>query len=843
MIVIPKKCHSVTQEQIELTLQTSSHGLSEEEAHKRLKTFGKNELQEEKTSLLSVFFRQFNSPLIFILLAASIISLFLHELTDFTVIIGIVILNACIGFWQEVKAITTLASLKKLTETKNIVLRSEKMQLIPASHLVPGDCILLRQGEVVSADVRLIESSSLMTDESTLTGESYPVEKDHTAILAEETLPFEWKNMLLTGSTIVRGTGRGIVVQTGKNTYLAHIGEKAKEASPKTPLHKALAHFASRYVLILVGILFIFGLIGTLQGRSFIDLVYMLLATLVSAVPEGLPIVVTLVMVLGAILLRKKQTLIRDLPSVETLGSATVVATDKTGTITEGKLLVKETYEHDLTLLQQIAVLCNDEHEGVGDPLDVALIEWVENSAIIRARHPKKWEYPFDQNHMLMATAHTIDGVKTLYVKGAYETVRAKVHSQADIEKFDTACHEFLKKGYRVLAFASGNFISHHPKDWELTIEGLIGFIDPAKKGVHQAVLAAKKAGIHVLMITGDHPLTAQTIAHEVGIWNKQDQVLTGQEIEKMDDDNLGKALAHTTVLARILPEHKYRVVKLLQAQGEIVAVTGDGVNDIPALKASNIGIAMGDGAEAAKSASQMVLVDNNFTVIVDAIKNARVIAANIRKVLYYLLSTSLQELCFLSLSIFLSMPIPLSAIQILWINLVTDGVMDKTFPFAKEEGDVMKNPPQMLKNAFLNKTQLQNILFFGFTQSIFCFGLYLFLFPRYPFQTVSTLIFTSIVLTQWANALQAQKETEPFFRNIKNSFSVNPIAFFALPLGVMLQCMVLYLFPESFKSVPLTLGQWAFPVMSFIMAFLVVEVRKWARIKIEARYRQAQPS
>ena len=828
MVLLHEKCHAQTQQEVEKRLDTTPHGLKEDEAHRRLKIHGKNVLEEKKTSLWNVFLRQFNSPLIFILFIASFISLLLKEVTDFCVIISIVLINGCIGFWQERKAINTLEALKKLTETRNRVLRDGKMKIIPSSDLVPGDCLLFHQGELITSDVRLIESSSLMADESTITGESTPVEKTHTSLLSEEALPFEWTNMLLTGSTIVRGLGKGIVVRTGKETYLAKISQEAQEASPETPLNQALAVFSRRYVGILVTIFFIFGLIGTIQGRSILDLIYILLACLVSAVPEGLPIVITVVMVLGAIVLRKKQTLVRSLPSVETLGSTNIIATDKTGTVTEGKLIVQKIFSDTPELLQRIAVLSNEENEGTGDPLDIALIEWVENAEETRKKYPKLWEYPFDPALMLTASIHEIDGTKHLYVKGAYEKLREKAEGQPNLRQFDEAAHDFLKKGYRVLAFAQGQAAETNPSAWKLQIVGLIGFIDPPKKGVCQAVLSAKKAGIHVLMITGDHPITAQTVAQEVGIWKEHDTLLTGKEIEKMTDEELLSSLATTTVLARILPEHKYRVVKVLQATDKIIAVTGDGVNDIPALKAANIGIAMGDGTEAAKSVAQMVLVDNNFSVLVDSIKIARTIAANIRKVIYYLLSTSLQELTFLGLCITTGMMIPLTAIQILWINLVTDGIMDKTFPFIKEEGDVMKLQPKKATEAFLDSRQIKNILFFGLTQGFILFYLYQRILPIYPFATVSTILFTSTVLPQWANALQAQKECDPFFYHIKNSFLINPIAFFALPLGLILQCTILYIFPIPFKSVPLTLDQWIYPIISFVSAFLLIEARKW---------------
>ena len=820
--------HTLSIEETKRLLHTSPEGLSEQEVRKRQKIYGKNVLKDERVSPFFIFLRQYNSPLVFILIAASLVSLFLNEIRDCFIILGIISINSFIGFWQEWKAEASIAALKKMTATRNMVIRGGKMALIPSSELVPGDWLVFHQGEVVTADVRLTESAGLMANESTITGESMPVMKNHTAIPDKDSLPFEWSTVLLTGSTIVRGTGHGIVVRTGRDTYLASIEEKATEPTPETPLQTALRMFVKKYILLLLAVLSLMAMIGAFQGRSLVELLYVLLASLVSAVPEGLPIVVTLVMLRGAMLLRQKQTLVRNLPSVETLGSTTVIATDKTGTITEGKLLVKDTYTEDLERLRRIGALCNDASEGLGDPLDVALSDWVENTLELRTRFPKKWELPFDASLMLMATINEVEGAETLYVKGAYEALRGKATPTDQLKDFDDAFRSFVKKGYRTIAFAEGFQADKDPSRWQLKLVGLIGFIDPPKKGVHSAVLSAKKAGIHVIMITGDHPMTAQTIAQEVGIWKQGDLVLTGQEIEALPDDALLAALQKTTVLARILPEHKYRVVQLLKSQKDIVAVTGDGVNDIPALKTAHIGIAMGDGAEAAKDVSQMVLVDNNFGVIIHALQNARVIAANIRKVIYYLVSSTVQELSFFLLSLLFGMPICLSAIQILWINLVTDGVMDKTFPFTNEEGDVMKKSPQRVEKSFFDFLQVRNIFFFGITQGLFCFWLYFFLFPIHPFPTVSSILFTSMVLPQWANAIQAQKEYEPFFYNLKKSFTINPLVFAVLPIGIFLQWSVLYVAPSFFNTVPLSKELWIYPILSFFFAFFTVELRKW---------------
>ena len=840
-MLISDQFQAMTIEETFKCLETTSHGLINADAKKRLSLFGKNVIKDEKISKFRIFLRQFNNILIYILFAASIISMLIGEWTDFLVINSIIVINGLIGFWQELKAETSIAALKKLTESRNKVIRDGTLALISSSELVPGDYLIFHEGEIVTTDIRLVESTGLMADESSITGESAPIIKDHTVLLSKTALPYELKNMLLTGTTIVRGSGRGIVVKTGMNTYLAKIAEKSKEKSPDTPLTKALNFFSKRYLILIVALFASLGIIGHLQGRSLLDLSYILLAGLVSAVPSGLPIVITLVMVIGAISLSKKKALIRYLPSVETLGSATVVASDKTGTITEGKLIVKKVYSHDLEKLKHIAALCNDSHEGFGDPLDVALSEWVEGYDEMRREFPRKWAYSFDTQLMLMATVNTINGGEELLIKGAYEALKEKVENKEELKEMEINFNSFLEQGLRVLAFGVGKWENENPSSWKIKIVGLIGFLDPPKEGVKEAVIFAKKAGIRVLMITGDHSMTAKSIAKEVGIWEENNQILIGREVEKLTDDLLLEAIKKTTVFARILPEHKYRIVKLLQGCSEIVAVTGDGVNDVPALETADIGISMGGGSEAAKSASKMIISDNNLSIIIDAIRNARVIGDNVRKVIYYLVSTSLQEICLISFVIFSSLPLPLSAIQILWINLVSDGVLDKTFPFAKAEENVMNRKPRRPEKQFFDLKQLIHILFFGVGTGTICFFFYIYLMDKYSFATVSTIIFTSVVVAQWANGIQVQKEEEPFFKNIVKSLTINPFIFLGLALGIVLQCFAIYLAPKLFHSTAMSLEHWKYPGIIFLVAFGLIEIRKWVELFIFKSFKKKE--
>jgi P-type Ca2+ transporter type 2C len=826
--------HTLSIEETFRHFKTSPHGLNEQEAIKRQHQFGKNVLKEEKISKLKIFFRQLNNLLIFVLLAASLVSLIIGEIADFFIINFLILINCVTGFWQELKAEASIAALKKMTESKNQVIRDGKYAHIASSELVPGDYLILHEGEVITSDIRLTDSSGLLVDESSLTGESVPIIKDHSTVLTKDSLPYELNNMLLTGTVVVRGSGHGVVVKTGSRTYLASIAEKAQEASPDTPLNKALKFFSQRYVTLVSGIFFLLGIIGYFQGRTVLDLGYILLAGLVSAVPAGLPIVITLVMVLGALTLSKKQTLIRYLPSVETLGSVTIIASDKTGTITKGKLIVKNFHSHDEAKLKLIAALCNDSHGESGDPLDVALSKWVGASyEKLREAHPRIWSHSFDSRLMLMATANTIDGKEEFLIKGAFESLKERVTNKDDLTEWEKIFESFLAEGLRVIAFGVGKWENNiDPASWKIHIVGLIGFLDPAKLGVKEAVHAAKQAGIHVIMITGDHPMTAKAVAKDVGIWKDQDVILTGKDIEKFSDKHLRDVLKTTTVLARILPEHKYRVVKTLQESSELVAVTGDGVNDVPALKAADIGIAMGAGTEAAKSVSKMVITDNNLKIIVEAIRNARIIADNIRKVIFYLLSTALMEITLLVVSILSNQALPLNAIQILWINLVTDGVQDKFFPLAKEEGNVMARKPKRPEKQFFDKSQVFRIMSFGVTMGLVCFLLYMYLLNFYSPILASSITFSSVVVAQWANGIQAQKEVEPFFKNIIRSFTINPFIFLGSFLGILLQFFAIYLVPDIFYVVPLELCHWKYPLFIFLIAFAIVEVRKWVESK-----------
>ncbi len=831
-----KNVHSVSIDELFKLLNSSPNGLSKKEAEKRLQIYGLNELEEKKESKLLIFIRQFNSPLVYILIIAAIITLFLGDYLDAGIITGIVFLNGILGFWQEIKAISSLEALKKLTQTKTIVVRDRKEIEIPVSLVVPGDIVVLGEGDVVPADIRLIESSGLLVDEAILTGESIPVEKDSSVILLEDTPIYQRSNILFKGTLVVRGKGKGIVYATGKNTEIGKIAEKIKEKSPETPLQKSLKTFSKKWIFFLTGILFVILIVGILQGRNLYTLFLLLVSELVSSVPEGLPLVVTFILVIGALRLARKKTFVKYLPSVETLGSATFIVSDKTGTITEGKLKVKDYYTKDKQHLFLGAALCNDAFDSKGDPLEVALLQWLEREGFnwkeSRKKYKRIWEHPFDTKLRLMATINEIDNKKLLFVKGAFESLSNI--SENDVSEFHKIHDKMAENGLRVIAvgYAEVKEIPDIITNIKIELVGLIGFLDPPKEGVKEAVRTARKAGIKVIMVTGDNIKTATAVAKMVDIYKNSDFSLKGEDLKKYSEEELYKILKRTSVVARATPEDKYKIVKILQKNREIVAVTGDGVNDVPALKIANLGIAMGSGSEAAKEVAKMIITDNNLKVIVDAIRYGRNIALNLRKTIYYLMSCSLGEIGLLSSAFLLNFPLPLHPIQILWINVVTEGVQDKTFAFNKEDKDVMKDKPKPPDKTFFDKKQIIDILFAGILMATINLVIFLYFLENTNLNHAIAITFTSLIVNQWFNGFQSIV-VEPFFKNIWKSLTVNPYMYIGVGIGVILQLLATYTFPKLLHTFPLTLLDWGIVLGSSLIFFLLIEAKKWIELLI----------
>ncbi len=833
-MTIPEYPHFESIESLAEQMEISKEGLSNESVQKNLSIYGLNEIKEKKHNLFILFLAQFKSPLVYVLVAAALLSFILENIHEGVLIFIIILVNSFIGFWQEVKALSSIKLLKKLTESKTQVKRENQIFAISSSELVPGDVIVLSEGDIVPADIRLFDSNGLVIDESILTGESVPVDKDANLTLPKETLPYELDNMALSGTTVTKGKAEGFVVFTGERTYLASIASRAEEKSPETPLSKALEIFIKKHMLVILLLIVFSAIIALWQRRGTIEVIYLIIAELVSAVPEGLPIVVTLVLTIGAMTLSLKKVYIRHLPSVETLGSATVIASDKTGTITQGKLKVEEVYSLHDTFLQTVSALANESIEGKGDPVDTALALWIgKEYQNIREKYPRVNLYPFDTQYRLMASSNIIEREHKIFVKGAFESLKLFATNQDDFEILVKEHDRLASNGLRVIALGMGEHTTDNIEKWQIEIVGLVGFLDPPKEGVLEAVQTAQRAGIKVMMITGDNPLTAAAVAKSVNIYREGDLVATGKELNDMDDQTLEKILPKVTVWARVLPEHKYRIVKALQKQGEIVAVTGDGANDVPALRAADLGIGMGSGTDAAKSTAKMVLADNNLTVIVDAIKQGRTIAGNIRKAIYFLVSTSLDEVILITGAILMSLPLPLYPVQILWINLVSDSALDKTFPFLKEEEDVMSKAPTRLHEKFLDKIQLIRVVYAALVISMGALFIYVWMLERYGKESATSTLFTAFVVATWMNGLQSLKENEPFLKNIKKSLQINPYIFHGIGIGLALQLCAIYLLSDVFHTLQLNTESLTMIGLLALWVFSMIEIRKWGEMLV----------
>ncbi|MFZ5373999.1 MAG: cation-translocating P-type ATPase [Campylobacterota bacterium] len=839
---LPSAPWSETADTLLTRLETSAEGLSALDAENRLTRFGPNGIEEEERSRISLFLAQFASPIVWILLTAALISFVMEHHKDGVIILAVLTINALLGFYQELKAETSIRALQKLTESHVKVLRSGINALIPSRELVPGDIVLLVEGDIVPADIRLFESHALQVDEAVLTGESLPCDKNADTVLGEDTPLFERTNTVFSGTSVLRGKALGIVAATGESTQIARIAQSAQEASPHSPLTKSIRHFSRLLIAAIVLILTFLALIALMQGRSIEEVATFMLAQLVSAVPEGLPIVITLTLAIGAYRLSRHKVLVRHLPSVESLGSATVIATDKTGTLTEGVLSVREEIALDPDGLRLCAALCNDSLNGTGDAVDVALAQWLaEEYDMLRNRYERIYFHPFDPITRMMATVNRRGKDEKLYVKGAYEAlIPLAVNPEHELERLSRAHDAMAERGLRVLAFG---FSDHHwedPSSAPFVLTGLVAFADRPKTGLDETITVAREAGIGLIMITGDNPVTAGVIAREVGICRGEARILLGSDLDRIDDKTLAEKLRHTDVVARAMPEHKYRIVRVLQQEGEIVAVTGDGVNDVPALKAADLGIAMGNGSEAAKSSSKMVIGDNNLGVIIDAVRQGRIIADNLRKVLFYLLSTSLGEILIISGAILMGLPLPLHPTQILWINIVTDGVNDKTFAMCKEEGNVMQRGVRKVNRQFFDNAMLLRLVWFAFSTALMSLVLFFYLLSSdHPYETALTATFCTVVVAQWINAVFAQKEGEPLLKNIRRTLTINPWLWFGISGGIALQAIALYAIPEWFHVIPPTAEILLYVLVASLGIFILEEGYKWGEYYVNARLKK----
>jgi Ca2+-transporting ATPase len=839
-------------------------GLTTEEAERRIIQYGLNDIRERPSRpLWRMFLDQFTDFMILVLIGAAIISGIIGEPPDAIAIVVIVLLNGVIGFVQEYRAERAVAALKLLAAATARVRRGGHVTDISALQLVPGDVVLLEAGNVMPADLRLIETVQLKVDESPLTGESVPVEK-RTAPLHEAEVPLgDRVNLAYKGTRVTYGRGNGLVVATGMHTELGRIASMlGKEEGVRTPLQKRLAVFGQRLALAALAICAIVFAVGVLRGESVVLMFLTAVSLAVAAIPEALPAVVTVSLALGARRMVQKHALIRRLPAVETLGSVTYICSDKTGTLTQNKMRVEQlvvsgqpesgstSRQESWRRLMKALALSNDatRHEDghmIGDPTEVALFQGAEDrgygKAELLAQAPRVAELPFDSDRKCMTTLHRDGSEVVAFTKGAPEQVVALCDGQltgdARIALNPTAildrADRMAAEGLRVLAVAYRAWpdlpaeLSPDTVERGLTFLGLVGLMDPPREEAREAVALCKSAGITPVMITGDHPATARAIALRLGIIENNDAVLTGQELAKLTLDEFETRVEGIRVYARVSPEQKITIVKGLQDKGEFVAMTGDGVNDAPALQRADIGIAMGlTGTDVARESAHMILLDDNFATIVTAVEEGRRIFDNIRKFIKYALSCNTAEVWTIFLAPFLGMPIPLLPIHILWINLVTDGLPGLALAVEPEEKGLMERPPRPPRESIFAQGMWQDIMWIGLLMG----GVAL-VTQAWAYRTGhahwQTMVFTVLTLSQMGNVLALRSERASFFQ--LGPWSNLPLLG-AVALTFALQMATIYIpaLNPIFKTEPLDLDELLLCLALSSIVFIAVEIEKW---------------
>ena len=858
--------------EVEKQMQTNiEFGLNEKQVEDKQNKFGLNKLEEKKRESIAIkFIKQFNDFMIIILIIASIISAVVARLEgsndyfDSIIIIAIVVFNAIMGLVQEAKAEKSLEALKKMTAPTCRVKRNGKISTIKSEQIVPGDIVLLEAGNYVPADCRLISSSNLKIEESSLTGETVPVLKDANCMLKEKTALGDMVNMAFSTTIVVNGHGEAIVTDIGMNTKVGKIAKMIiTNEAPETPIQKKLGEVGKSLGIACLGICILIFVIGLLKKIEPIEMFMTSVGLAVAAIPEGLPAIVTIMLSIGVTKMARKNSIIRKLPAVETLGSSSVICSDKTGTLTQNKMQVTkianingETNDKEyIKWLMGMATMCTDveiskengKMELTGEPTEKAIVSKAldegQNKNELYNVMKRVKDIPFDSSRKMMTTIHKMPNGYRVITKGAPDVLLKrcnKVYDNGNVTTLDYSKTKLIEnqnnkmadEALRVLAIAYLDIpnlpsrIDTETVEKNLIFIGLIGMIDPPREGVKEAVATCKKAGIKTVMITGDHIITAKAIAKDLGILRGSDLAITGEELDKIPQSILQKNIMNYSVFARVTPEHKVRIVKAYQSTGAVVAMTGDGVNDAPALKNADIGIAMGkNGTDVAKNAADMVLTDDNFVTIVEAVKQGRNIFDNIKKAVHFLIATNIGEIVTIFLGLVLGLKSPLLAIQLLWINLVTDSLPAIALGLEKPEADIMDKKPRDSKKGIFADGLWQRIITEGtmlgiLTLVAFSVGNYL-----YDIEVGRTMAFVSLGLLELVHSFNIKSEESIF----KVGLFENKYLMGAFILGVILQIVVVVIpsVAEVFKLVPLTQVQWMYTFGISILPLVIMEIQK----------------
>ncbi|MFZ5478786.1 MAG: cation-translocating P-type ATPase [Myxococcota bacterium] len=824
--------HTLTAEAALARLGTSPQaGLDPAEAVRRLAEVGPNALAEGKRrGPWRMLLDQLSDFMVLVLIAAAVLSGLLGDPEDTVAIVVIVVLNAVLGFVQEYRAEKAMHALQALAAPQARVRRGGQVAVVPSAELVPGDLVLLEAGNLLPADVRLVEAAQLRVEEAALTGESHAVEKAVDAVPAADAPLGDRRNVAFKGTMVTYGRGVGLVVATGMATELGRIAALLREEDAgKTPLQRRLAKFGQRLALAVLALCTLLFVIGLLRGEEPVLMFLTALSLAVAAIPEALPAVVTVALALGARKMVAQDALIRRLPAVETLGSVTYICSDKTGTLTENRMRVEEV-RGGPDLFRAIAH-CNDAERGAdgavqGDPTEVALLEAAERAGV-RPDLPRIAEVPFDSDRARMSTVHRREGGVTVFTKGAPERV-LEVCREVDRDAVLAEAEAMAGEGLRVLAVATRS-LDALPDDAERDLEylGLVGLMDPPRAEAAEAVRLCQTAGIHAVMITGDHPATAAAIARKLGIIDDGGVVMTGRELDAMPEDRFVERVDEVRVYARVAPEQKIRIVKALQARGEFVAMTGDGVNDAPALRRADIGVAMGKGGtDVAREAAHMVLLDDDFATIVTAVKQGRRIYDNIRKFIRYALTGNAGEIWALVLAPMVMLPIPLLPIHILWVNLVTDGLPGLALSVEPAERGIMRRPPRPPNESIFAHGLWQHAVWVGLLIGGVTLAVQAWAWTTGHAHWQS-MAFTTLTLAQMAHVLAIRSERDSFFTlgPLSNRWLLGAVALtFALQMATL---YVPFLNPV-FETAPLTPAELAICCGAAMLVFVGVEIEKW---------------
>ena len=848
---------------IERELNTNfKTGLKEKDINNLQKKYGLNKLlSTKKESLFVKFIKQFKDFMIIILLASALISFitsYINKTNDYIdaiIIMAIVIFNALMGVIQESKAEKSIEALKKMFSPLAKVKRDGKYLEIDTTNLVPGDIILLETGKLVPADCRIISSNNLYIDESILTGETVPSEKK-CATLKDEKIPTaDIINMAFTSTIITGGTGEAVVTDIGMNTKLGKIaGMLSNKSAEDTPLQRKLAGLGKILGVVTIIICLIIFFIGMSRNEPPLEMFMTSVGLAVASIPEGMPAIVTILLSIGITKMAKQNAIIRKLPAVETLGSSSIICSDKTGTLTQNKMTVKKTYGDENKLIEYMSlctdsIITNENNRQIvkGDPSENALVEYSLSKNIskdiLQMKMPRVNEIPFDSDRKLMTTIHKLDNGYLIITKGAPDVLikRCSCYLQGEksIKLDNNRINEIIKENetmainaLRVLGFAFKvvdnlpSSIKSETIEFNLCFIGLVGMIDPPREGVKEAVLNAKKAGIKTVMITGDHILTAKTIAKDLKILDDNSLAISGSELDNMSDATLEKNIMKYSVFARVSPEHKVRIVNAFKKQGKVVAMTGDGVNDAPALKAASIGVAMGKGGtDVAKSASDMILTDDNFVTIIKAVKEGRHIYSNIKKAIHFLLATNIGEIVTMFLALLLKLDTPLLAIHLLWINLVTDSLPAIALGMEKAENDIMKKSPINPKKSIFSDGLGSKIVTEGLMIGILNLTIYCIFLSRYSLEAARTASFVSLGLTELIHSFNIKSSKSILNHDVFN----NKYLILSFIVGVLLQVSVVIFKPIAsvFKITTLNLNQWSLIIMFSLIPVVLVELQK----------------